>query len=191
MKSFLIAVMTLIAGLHPCGASAQSEKIVTTKPTYLYVTPQVQPQALAAVETGAEFKVVRLEGDWYLVEYQHSRWGQRRGYIQRSVARITASASSRLPNSNAVPAIQSPAPQPSQAGAESAPKPPPPTPEHVAPPQPAPRPVPRNRPSVPRPHASLLPGVPYATSTCESGHWIDAVEGDGKIIKLGRVDLAC
>ena len=71
-----------------------------------------------------------------------------------------------------------------QAGAEAAPKPLPPTPEHIAPPLPAPRQVPRTRPNEPPPHASLLPAVPYATSTCESGHWIDAVEGDGKIIKL-------
>ena len=34
MKSFLIAAVALVAGLHPCAASAQADTVVTTKPTY-------------------------------------------------------------------------------------------------------------------------------------------------------------
>jgi hypothetical protein len=163
---------------------------VVTKLTYLYVTPQVLPQALATVEAGAELQLVSVEGDWYLVEYQSQRWGRRRGYIQRS-ATLTGSSSpsGALPNSRTGPATKSPAPQPPLAGAGTAqPRPVPPTPQQMAPPRRTPSQLPRSRPSAIPPRASLLPPVsprPYARpGACESGHWIDGVEGDGKVIKL-------
>jgi len=56
------------------------------------VTPVVRTDALARAEPGVVFKVVGVEGDWYLVEYRHERWGQRRGYIHKDSVRRTPNA---------------------------------------------------------------------------------------------------
>jgi hypothetical protein len=62
-------------------------RVVVTRWAHVFVTPHVRQEALAQVEAGVELSVLRTEGEWYLVEYESRRWGQRRGYIHRTDVR--------------------------------------------------------------------------------------------------------
>lgn len=42
----------------------------------------------------------------------------------------------------------------------------------------------KSAPLLSKPHSSHSSELPYRISDCESGHWIDAVMNEGKIIKL-------
>jgi hypothetical protein len=86
--TFLLA---LLATVVPEPATSQPPlKVVATRWTYIFVTPQIRQDALARIETGVELSVLGTEGEWYLVEYESPRWGQRRGYVNRNDVRAAS-----------------------------------------------------------------------------------------------------
>lgn len=86
--------VTFLASMAAQVATSQPpSKVVATRWTYVFVTPQVRHEALARIETGVELSVLGADGEWYLVEYESPRWGRRRGYIHRNDVRPVSEAS--------------------------------------------------------------------------------------------------
>src|SRR5215208_314474 len=114
----LAAFLALIASTSSAQAPA---RVVVTKPTYLFVTPKIQPQALAAVEPGAELELLGEAGDWYQVAYQHPTWGRRVGFLPREavvVVKPVAPVSERpvSPPAGPGPESSTPVSQPARSG---------------------------------------------------------------------------
>jgi hypothetical protein len=96
---------SLLAGIATCQVPT---KVVATRWTYVFVTPQIRQEALARIETGVELLVIGTEGEWYLVEYESPRWGRRRGYVSRNDVR----PASQLAKANNQLTIPTPAASP-------------------------------------------------------------------------------
>ena len=107
--AFLLA---LLATMVPGPATGQPPlKVVATRWTYIFVTPQIRQDALARIETGVELSVLGTEGEWYLVEYESPRWGRRRGYINRGDVRPVSEPTKATARSTA-PEPLAPPPRP-------------------------------------------------------------------------------
>src|SRR3954453_10128288 len=91
-----VLVIAIAFFFFPEAIPAQTmQRVVVTTDAPLFITPTVRPEPLAIAEAGVVFKVVQVEGDWYLIEYEHARWGRRVGYIHKSYVKSIAAQAPR------------------------------------------------------------------------------------------------
>ena len=87
MKKFclVMGVLMITGMICPFPSSAQSPVSVTVTATAapIFVKPDPTRTPLRLAEKGTNLNVLTSEGEWYLVEWDDSRWGRRVGYIEK------------------------------------------------------------------------------------------------------------
>ena len=55
--------------------------VVTAPGSDVFLYPEVRPVALARLSRGSVAPIQRMEGDWFLIQFEDQRWGTRVGYV--------------------------------------------------------------------------------------------------------------
>ena len=84
---------------------------VSTTKAPLYIEPRVLPASLTELPTGSEAPVVQVEGDWYLVRFEDTRWGPRVGYVHWTQLQLGTSSHAPLVSTSSTASVPSAPPQ--------------------------------------------------------------------------------
>jgi hypothetical protein len=64
---------------------AAGTRVTIVRPSPVFLTADETRTPLEVLGSGAVGRVMRNEGDWYLIEFQSPRWGRRVGYLKSTV----------------------------------------------------------------------------------------------------------
>jgi hypothetical protein len=61
---------------------APGARVTLVRPSPVFISANENQTPLEVLGHGATGRVMRTEGEWYLIEFQSSRWGRRAGYLK-------------------------------------------------------------------------------------------------------------
>src|SRR5262245_37320856 len=94
--SSLIVVFSLAvavtAGAQTLGPShSQSPSVIVTNAAPIFLLPDNTRTPLRVASVGSRLGLIKIEGDWYNIEFRDPQYGERVGYIEKKFARLSQS----------------------------------------------------------------------------------------------------
>jgi hypothetical protein len=97
----IVCVQLFLAAAILLSLNAQAQRMaVVSSGGPIFVVPDENRTPLTVVRDGSTLTLLRIEGDWYQVEFVDDRFGKRNGYIHKKYlkAALVASAAAPPPN---------------------------------------------------------------------------------------------
>jgi len=86
----LSLVVAVTADAQTLGPShSQSQSVIVTNAAPIFLLPDNTRTPLRVASAGSRLGLIKVEGDWYNIEFRDPQYGERVGYVEKKFARLS------------------------------------------------------------------------------------------------------